>query len=1143
MHSHSILGVSTQIMARGVRNAGSSTTAVGLSAARPKHVLQTMQLHDLLTSELMYGVLRLQFGRNSLDTYDVRGRAALEFPAIPAVHAVNTSRFEPFLVAAVQQALQEDLCEFSRRAMAPPPSHDASKSEHERDSNGSFSGSQVCRQHILGEPRTAEEADQLAEPEQEVAASVSSAAAFGPSSSFGSASGTAPGSVQSVGTQASPSTLCQIFADPAKGVGTSADAASSEAAKTGGGGAGGSGGGDIGRRQPYGTIAFVGNAPLNEAEDRSRVARADLIVRFNWMHHRLAGEGVDVWVVTHHPGSPERWGGFDDLDPAELAEVLGQAPLLVFLGGPPSDAAWTLRRHAALLPGGIRALHVTTAEYHRQFAVAFRRVKDVPQERTPTSGFTLIAAALACTPAGTGLHLFGFNWSPKLAERHPKWSEHAVVKEAAARRWVQLHFSPCTALRSCGRRDEHWCRARTSACAYPAVAREDLLTHVVTPAVDLPALVHLAYPLGDFSRLSPPADVSQMSSKIRDADDGSNKSDSSTSSGSNSSGGSGLTTGSGSAKGADGHGAALTSSRHSQDMVARGLPEPAASSVSGVVVPGEVFGAEPATGAAGGSSQLEAKQWRRAFMRQRRRWWLRRRAIEKTALCTAVRGKAGEPGAIAIVGNGPLSPADRAAINGSTTVVRLNMANNWAAGERTDVWVARHCGRRPAAFYGFDVEAATMTDGEVNALYLGARAVVLMGGNASSAEAMLGRYPHLPADRLLHVTLDSFLHRYDALYREAVPSSRNATTKLAVSPTTGFAVAVAAVACAPQGAVNLYGFNWSPQHWGRHDPPGERRVLLGMRAARLLHIHMPPCHGLRACVKRQEATCRASRPQCWVAPTAYLRAAVAALLRRSPSLSPSPSASAAAAAEAEAPSASDGIMAGSSTGRRYSVPAYDAAEMAFLCRVLRLSTPQRSAPRRTLWQRLRWQRTGAPVVALFGGGALSRAETSVVRRAVLVLRFDSSDPRLLLGRSSVWVPTFERNATGPSGVFRGVHAAARDGGAALKAATEAVAFWGGLHHNVQEAIQAMGLKLESEPEVARVVSDGAGSALERLLKGASAELAGSAEIGVVAVALACTRGGRQPRIEMIGFQNHPRRQELQAAMVALTQAGGITDMS
>ena len=44
------------------------------------------------------------------------------------------------------------------------------------------------------------------------------------------------------------------------------------------------------------------------------------------------------------------------------------------------------------------------------------------------------------------------------------------------------------------------------------------------------------------------------------------------------------------------------------------------------------------------------------------------------------------------------------------------MANNWAPGERTDVWVARHCGRRPAAFYGFDVDAAAMTDREVDAL-------------------------------------------------------------------------------------------------------------------------------------------------------------------------------------------------------------------------------------------------------------------------------------------------------------------------------------------------------------------------------------------------------------------------------------------
>ena len=32
--------------------------------------------------------------------------------------------------------------------------------------------------------------------------------------------------------------------------------------------------------------------------------------------------------------------------------------------------------------------------------------------------------AVACTPAGTALKAYGFNWSPRQAERHPMWSEH-----------------------------------------------------------------------------------------------------------------------------------------------------------------------------------------------------------------------------------------------------------------------------------------------------------------------------------------------------------------------------------------------------------------------------------------------------------------------------------------------------------------------------------------------------------------------------------------------------------------------------------------------------------------------------------------------------------------------------------------------
>lgn len=34
-------------------------------------------------------------------------------------------------------------------------------------------------------------------------------------------------------------------------------------------------------------------------------------------------------MVTHHPGSPQRWGGFDDLDAEELAEVTTDLDLYI----------------------------------------------------------------------------------------------------------------------------------------------------------------------------------------------------------------------------------------------------------------------------------------------------------------------------------------------------------------------------------------------------------------------------------------------------------------------------------------------------------------------------------------------------------------------------------------------------------------------------------------------------------------------------------------------------------------------------------------------------------------------------------------------------------------------------------------------
>lgn len=56
-------------------------------------------------------------------------------------------------------------------------------------------------------------------------------------------------------------------------------------------------------------------------------------------------------------------------------------------------------------------------------------------------------------------------------------------------------------------------------------------------------------------------------------------------------------------------------------------------------------------------------------------------------------------------------------VRGHCVQVRMNMANNMAAGERTDVWVVRHCGRQPGEYYGFDVSTARMYDGEVANLY------------------------------------------------------------------------------------------------------------------------------------------------------------------------------------------------------------------------------------------------------------------------------------------------------------------------------------------------------------------------------------------------------------------------------------------
>ena len=75
-----------------------------------------------------------------------------------------------------------------------------------------------------------------------------------------------------------------------------------------------------GTRQHGTTVTMAQLCTTSCDSCRPRLAFARLIARPVTIG-RLPGERVHLWVVTHHPGSPQRWGGFDDLNAEELAEV------------------------------------------------------------------------------------------------------------------------------------------------------------------------------------------------------------------------------------------------------------------------------------------------------------------------------------------------------------------------------------------------------------------------------------------------------------------------------------------------------------------------------------------------------------------------------------------------------------------------------------------------------------------------------------------------------------------------------------------------------------------------------------------------------------------------------------------------------
>ena len=65
------------------------------------------------------------------------------------------------------------------------------------------------------------------------------------------------------------------------------------------------------------------------------------------------------------------------------------------------------------------AVHESHADGPRSWCVRAR-----PCQKTGSFAAAVAMLAMACTPAGTELHTYGYNWSPREAERHPMWSEH-----------------------------------------------------------------------------------------------------------------------------------------------------------------------------------------------------------------------------------------------------------------------------------------------------------------------------------------------------------------------------------------------------------------------------------------------------------------------------------------------------------------------------------------------------------------------------------------------------------------------------------------------------------------------------------------------------------------------------------------------
>lgn len=198
---------------------------------------------------------------------------------------------------------------------------------------------------------------------------------------------------------------------------------------------------------------------------------------------------------------------------------------------------------------------------------------------------------------------------------------------------------------------------------------------------------------------------------------------------------------------------------------------------------------------------------------------------------------------LAIVGNGPLSDVNRAAMAHADSTLRFNELNNRLhPDEALGMWAVRANYRPDAPYWGFwQLRKSSRLASLVNA----ATGVILLGGDADQATPLLHKYPQL-LGKVYHVNTAQYSH----MYRKFFNGGRS-VKPYPPDPSTGLLGILQLRAClemrSSDAHLHLFGFNWSPRHWETHMMKAEEHIVKEMLRSVRYTVNPTACSGLRSC--------------------------------------------------------------------------------------------------------------------------------------------------------------------------------------------------------------------------------------------------------------------------------------------------------